>query len=788
MNLAWLVAVLRPHDLMPSGLFPDPQYSAQGPVRLAAIVTGEHGKLRKRVEAHAVVVDWDADRGLVNAELSLHAGSTMTGLLGLRDELDGESDDVARACALGLIACCVAAELDDYATIDTIVATLLSRLPTSSDEGRLLRAAVLQQQSLRLRDIGAPQPNLSAEVAQLLDAVNLHRCPAFEIRADAPGDWHQSLSHVSAALRDAARSLMPRFPNALQDPKTAAELMPLIDAPDQRLRIELERARTYRRYMDSVYRRVLGSTDRSLVVAAPPDLFTAVLSLELLGHVSATEARKDLAVMRLVQALEGSGADPSDALRLLRHAEAEAELDLALDYLQAAGPLTVLGDDARQIIANRNQQRYLRDGELKVLAAATDLLTPGEADQVLSTVLDVAAAGGPPSRPGRYRLPSNKAEAALRAASRLASAAGDPTRAAALLLKTARAGSADDPGLDLVLARALTEVDWAAVDPDVKEGWREWCSSAQHVMTVTVDVLDEHLGRPIGAPRPLRTLADAAARLNGILRGEAINDAESLTAAGLARDAMAAVREEAAAGRYTFRAVSEADVAAGLILYAGRDELWVELTDFLLDPHVYRDSKTSALERLAREHPDLPQAVSERLRSKIRELLRMPPAPPTETLTPYPSALRLAAVYGFVDQTAVVTAIAALAGSTVPVARAEAARCVAALAKRQPELWLLSLAVQLAQDSEITVKTYAGSALALLGRDGTPFEAVAAEQLERLLNQDGVLVPLIALREIAAAGSIPRLLTGQIEQLGKTHPSRSVRSQATSLLTLLGGD
>jgi hypothetical protein len=218
------------------------------------------------------------------------------------------------------------------------------------------------------------------------------------------------------------------------------------------------------------------------------------------------------------------------------------------------------------------------------------------------------------------------------------------------------------------------------------------------------------------------------------------------------------------------------------------DKLWSDLIDFLLATSVYRDSKSPALERLARERPELPTYARERLYSQMHDLLWGPAIEfiSEPALVPYPPALRLAAVYGLADQSEIIAATASFAGSPEPTAREEAARTIAAIAKYQSSIWLLPLAVQLALDTEITVKAYAGTALAMLSRSaGTGIEMVATEQLDRLLTQDGALVPLVVMRNIAASGAIPPLIKGRIKQLSEAHPSSSVRREAVSLINTM---
>jgi hypothetical protein len=109
------------------------------------------------------------------------------------------------------------------------------------------------------------------------------------------------------------------------------------------------------------------------------------------------------------------------------------------------------------------------------------------------------------------------------AACRLASEAGNPTRAAALLLEAAQAGDPADPIHDRVIANSIAEIDWSGVEIRATDSWRQWRSSSPETMPLTAAVVDERLGLTATLPkRPMLTLMDVAGRLNAVIRGEAL--------------------------------------------------------------------------------------------------------------------------------------------------------------------------------------------------------------------------------------------------------------------------
>jgi hypothetical protein len=679
--------------------------------------------------------------------------------------------------------------MDDYETCDSVLGALLARATAAAPADKLVMAALLQQRSLRLRDSGRPHAESSIEALRLLDDIALHACPEFKLSPGVSASYTDTLARIVTALRQAAWSLLPL--SEYEEEPTLGIVPNWQDrvrepVAEQLLRVDRTRAATYANFLEGIYSQMFRSQAWTLGGRAEPDLFPAVLALELLGHVRVYQARKELALMRLVQAearLESVAL--GDALRLLRHSGAMTELDLAVERLRAAGPLSALSEDARQILLQRRERRLLRTVELRVLRAAAELMTEGEASGALEVVLNVITAGGPLDIPGQWQLEVIRLEAAWLTAAALANAAGEPGRVAELLLDAVLAPTPPDELWDRSIGRALRQLDWENVPEGATVSWGRWLRDGADSMPVTAEVVEALSGaRPPERYGPVSNLDDVAKRLNASIRGEPLEPGVATDAASMTRQALSRIRESAAGGAYSFGGGVAADVAVALIVQADVGSLWADLAEFLTDGAVHWDDRSAAFERLAWERPPLPAAVAERFRRDAPKLV-LAPAPidlSGKGFVPYPAALRFLACCELINEFDAFEFIARLAGSAEPSAREQAARTVAAVAAVRADTWLLALATQLSHDAEVAVKAHAGRALALLASARVELQAVASTRLVELLGEDGVLVPLLILREFGGEFSLPESVMGEIERLQVAHPSRLVRKQAALLV------
>jgi hypothetical protein len=783
MNLAWLAAVLQPNDVAPHPNFADDEYDSGGPPRLAAIVLGDPWRSHRAAE---LAEKTDDDDLVTLAERCLRTDTIAVSVATLAGRLTGpRPGDLAQTAALALIASSAAAELDDYGTCLRVLDAQL-RWTSKNDvsDDALRRAALLQQKALRLRDAGQQHLPTTVEAAAALSHLDVERCSSFRTSPGISWSSRTTIEQIRGTLVDAAASLIPT------DATDVAEAAGLptwqervrTSAPSVAVRTARNDAETYAKYVEQVFARQFRSQARSIGEPARPDLFDTVLALELVGHGGVFPARKELALLRLVQT--GEPEELADALRLLRHAAAKNELDLALGRLRAAGPLAVLSDDARQVLRTRTAPELLRTVEMRVLHIAAELLAPAEARVALDAVRASLAAGGPPDLPGRWELLVLRKEIAWAAAVALGNACDAAGQVAELLLNEAEKEQQGDQLLDRALLRATAEIEWTEVPQRIQVAWTELLNARNADLPGTAEMVFARLGRSapiLDSSAPLDALRHG---LNTAIGGGAIDPAIVRDGVPLIREELAKIRSEAARGHYSFGGLTVADIAAGLVVVAGTDELWPDLTEFLLDPAVQRQDRTPALERLARADFTPPREVGVRFRQQAQQLLASAGQDLLETpINPYPAALRFLGAHGLIDTADLYDALAILAGTRDPDGRREAAVTVAALAAKAPRGELLALALPLANDSDVEVRANAARALALLARPNEPLATLARRRLRELLLEDGLLVPLHILRALAdVPEGLLDPLRSQVADLADQHPARSVRAAARRLL------
>jgi hypothetical protein len=272
--------------------------------------------------------------------------------------------------------------------------------------------------------------------------------------------------------------------------------------------------------------------------------------------------------------------------------------------------------------------------------------------------------------------------------------------------------------------------------------------------------------------------------INIVIREGSTDPASMRESVPLIREELAKIRADAARGSYSMGGTSAAEIAAALVIFVGAEELWPELTDFLLDPAVDREDRTPAFERFARADVSLSDEVKDRFRGQAQDLLFGVGAHIfASPLIPYPAALRFLGASKLMDDPDIYDAIAILAGKVDAEARREAASTVAVMAATASQGELLALALPLAHDDDVEVRANAARALALLSQGDAVLSIVARRRLTELLFEDGLLVPtqvLRALEDLSAA--LPIAVRVQVEQLSSQHPVRSIRAEASRLL------
>lgn len=787
-NLSWLVAALRPRDIAPH-----PNFGELGennpPALLAALLLNEVGGLNQRRQSQNlsdIYANRDSEFGLVSQTLS--AETIEQGLSRLITTLmAAPPTDLARDAALTLFACCAAAELDDYSAALNLLAYEIRFSDQRRNEDEKFVQLVLQQQlALRLRDAGEPYIEHAKTVLELHAQLNIEQCTPFETSRGVSWGYDETLKAIAQAIWSAAQQMISTD-NETAPEIDSSELAPwqvlLRAAPAvQLLRIETMRENEYCEFVSQIFvQRLQGIGTWTLGGPARPDLYYSTLMLELLGHPSVYGARKEMAQLRFVQA-----ASPqerlrlTEALRLLRHAEAEKELDLALNWLRTTGPLAVLSSDARQILRRRLTRPLMRVVELRVLTEASELLTPLESTVALDAVLFSISEGGPlPPRHG-WQSDVVRLEAAWIAAAALAHRADRQDDVARLLLDQV-AVVVDEPLnqlLDRAIARSLERISWTGVSDELCQQWMTWFSTGrtqwQHSSEIVARGLEDRVQRAAVSPTDLVEVANI---INDGIAGREITPEHLQQAMAIVQAKLSSIREAAAIGSHSWGGYSVADLAAGLIIYCGGTDLWHSLTEFLVDPQVAREDKSSALERLARDASELPGAISDVFRENAKKLLDTPPQLFEAGIIPYPSALRLFSAHAIINEQDSLYLTSKLAGSSTTIERREAAQTLALLTQRKDFFWIEILALQLSFDDDVNVRAYAGRTLA----SPRILDVRASFRVVELLREEGLLIPLFVLRELKRdVSTLGEEIRRQIIELSRNHPSSMVRTEAAS--------
>ncbi|WP_327300659.1 hypothetical protein [Streptomyces goshikiensis] len=792
MNLAWIVAVLRPLDIAPHPNFNDPKHGSLPYAQLAGIVSGDphRSRISTDIEGEAE----ESDQGVRYAAMSLTNEGILEGLNGLVQEvLQGESTDRARRSALGLLACCAAAELEEYGKCDAVLQFLLRETPAVDPESKLVRAALLQQQCLRFRDSGRSYESQTDEVLRLLQEVDGFRFSDFTMSPGATVSPSECLQFVVDSLRQAAWSLVP-MRSIVDESDRASTLVPTwkkmvrTSKSNQALKIDQARASEYSKFLEDAFARMFRSQARNFGGRGAPTLFYASLNFELLGDFSVYRLRKENALMKLVQCMSAAHPDAndvSDALRLLRHSNAKAEIDLTVERIRASGPLEALRNDAMQILRNRTDPQMWRAAELRVINATADLMSQGEALSALTAVRQVIEAGGAHVAPGSSQLKVVRLEAAWIAASRLANFADEDDQIASLLLEAARDGRPGDELWDKAIGRSLKNLNWGNVSTSGLEQWRSFLNSSGSRMDASKSVFEALADRQsTSVGSAIEDLEDVANRVNAVINGAEMSAAEVATSVEIVRESLIRIKEEASGGVYAFRMLDSADVAAALIAYAGVVELWDSLAEFFADRQIQRSDKSAALDRLSFEVDEVPQSVMEVFRQSGATLLEAPIGPfEGGVVTPFPAALRFLSVHQIIGEMEAFSLIARMSGSGDAETREEASRTVAILSSRMTSSWLISQAMQFSHDLEPSVRAHAARALALFSSSSSEFGSVAGGRLEAMMQEEGILVPLLVIRQMRRNGAhVLDSARWAVASLVVNHPSATVRREAQELL------
>lgn len=807
MRIDWILAIFAPYEISAPQTFARDNMSNRPESDLASILIGrsvswEYNWADKVFDTDGTdkPAEHRPDNGVVLVGRAISSDNRRKGTAELVQyvrNLPRDIEEPARSVTLSLIACAASGLQDDYQNCFRLLNASLSTVNGHTTPERLCTAILLQQRALRKLDCGDRTFIQDASAAlDNLNLVDLQECMDFELNGVTSLSMTRVIRNVLNALRTAIWSLLPTILGEEDEPKAT---WPTLDErikarrSEYLLTIDRDSANEYSRWLSDLYDSTLRTTTRFVIGRSSPDLHLQVFALELIGHSKVFSARKDSAMMSIMRDLPNlNGREVAECMRLLRQAGADDELQLFLEKVTGAGPLSSLLIDTHRIQDGRIASGSLRPGEMMVIAATADVMSTNEAVETLKIILSVIEKGGPSNPPRRVQVESKRQEYAWYASAALAITAGASELVAQHLHDHLSSERILDELWDRVYARTVRRLDWKSVSPTTMATWRvqveEWSGpSDSSLLNAMQDILQID---PVAIVRGSETssLGSVAEELNRYFRaGLPVPDNLYHDAASRAKIAMASIASNASRGAFSSGGVQPAELAAHLLVRMPDSSLWKHLLNFLTDTAVARDDRTRAFDVLATRSPTLPDDV--RLAFDLNRLTTAMHhsgsgwfSNANET-SPYPACMRFAYVYGFITDDDAFLALAQMSVSVERDTREEASRIVSLISRSSTAPWVRVLALQLSHDKDFTVKRRAVRALISAAEQTGDLGDITARRLLDMLDEDGVAIPLSVLNELSSAGDVA-LLAAKINDMIASHPSKRVRDQAARLTGL----
>lgn len=801
--MRWLASVLATRDIAPHPNFQS-QEIVDSPALLALVVDVRgrtpirESLLKQRMKDSAQAERTVEDRLVEAAEEALNESTSRAGLDRLADLLSsGTVDDDGCLTATTLFASVFCAEHDELDLALQLLGTAQAKLlGTASDvdlgDKRLLLAALLQQKALRLTEAGQDGTTEMAEAEDLLlQARNLGKFTRFDTSAGVSWDSDRTCDDIIEGLLQANRSLRAWIGGPFTDDwQSVVRARParLLQSPSAR------QAAGYSKYMESEFRDATGSRERIFggdQDNGDADLYAALLVSEFFGHPRSQSLRSDLAVHRFLNSRRLSSEFlHRDGMRLARQARDKKRLTALLRDIRAGGALTSLRGETLHVLQSRVSRDRVGEADAQVLRSGAEVLQRHEARSALEGLaralrvpFKLQIAGG--------AIETVRLQAIWEAVTALEPVAGESDFVADLLLSEATIAQPDEL-YDRALARVASHLDWAAVETATETRWRSWLLPGG---TVTLPMLRrvvlDMLTPEVAAQDYQNTLhhsADSlASALNQVLRQALPENVYDLrSAVPSLKKWLQSIREEAAGGRFSGRAVDEADLAVGVAQRIHDEELWLSIADFLSDLRVSADDKNAAFARISTNPDAVPDSARKLMQPHVPAVLESNMTSLFgRDVRPYPLALQCFASLRLLSDEDMLVAYARLSSATEAAVRAEAGRLLAVLAlSSSAPTWAPAMSLQLSRDTEASVRAEAGRSLAmLLGREVAGPKELLRARVAELLRSDGLLVPMLTIRGLREAHEEAlQQVVEVVRQLAVQHPAHTVRDAATRLL------
>lgn len=791
-NLAWLASLLCPRSVSPH-----PNFSSidevTGPGVLGLVISGNGGDVDDALRRMDSELSDHEMQVVHSARKATSFGLVEEGATELADlSVARDLRDPALRSAAAMIAAVSLAEVDRHADAVDVIRHATAFLDGSLSGGRLLLGALKQQEAFRALEAGAEWRRQRSEARELLASVRVAELPVYPTSKGARWNARSTNQNMLRALRESNTDLFNAeigFPSTAELKRLLKEMSPLGTSNLVSGRSGADA------FIEESFARFAMSGDRKIRSRDPVDqpVWRSQMYFELVGNRGQARARRrELGQLRLMRSPRTEVAPFSDGLRLLRQSGDTKLLRLAHGVVRSGGPLPALVNEVHAIVDHRLLPIQLRAGELATLEAGAQLLSTDVASTALTAVfaaMDVM----PVAFDLQREIPSVHFERLAKAAAALAPVAGRVDDLAAKTLDLVeRINATSDELLVRALATAVSNVDWSETSRSVRDRWANWLSGMEGaegwrpLVNLLAPVLLQVEPVAVEVKRPL-TLERLGHELNAVIRGVTeppywLRD----RAIELVEARLQEIRQQAARGMFSGYTSDAADLGVALVHLLDAD-LWAPVAEFLVDPVVPRSAKSDALLRIASRPDIVPLTVRDAFARNVDELLGAPsfqsPFDPP-FVDPNPAAVRLFTALGIYTSTDSLEAVASLASAGAR-ERLEACRVLTTVLlsyDSAPE-WAVSMAIQLSTDSNENVRAETGRNLALAMQSST----FASELLERclvsLLEEDGILVPLLALRGLSEDAALRAgAIRDHVEVMAERHPVLGVRIQARRVL------
>lgn len=795
MTLAnWAAALLSPRSVTPHQNFASTDVVTP-PGLLGIVIQGRDHELSELSARMSAPMTDSETRLIETAKSAFRSDTIREGATGLREIALHNSDEPGVVLSASLLASVILCELDRHEDALSMLEVVLARhapLPDDHD-GIFWKAVLLQQQAIRLSEIGEDSSNHVDEVRRLLRLVNPSTMGKYLTSQGSlwgPVGTNREMVQAITEANSDSTEIHAGFPNA-QELRRLLRRRPCALTVGTLLSIRSGQSA----HINELFRTTTMSRERVFrnedVVDAPQ--WKGLNFFELSGHAShSRNIRRTLGQSRLLRIPDGTtGENTREGLRLLRHSEDVKTLRLALNYVRSRGPLTALREDAASVVRYRLNPTRLRSVELATLELAAQVLDPSTAGVAYEAVVGALQPGV--VEHNGLELPALRFENVLRTAGALAPIAKRQAALAEWILDSIEAfGSIDDQLLANAHERGLSGIEWSELPQHLLTRWRTWLTDDGRTggWQSIVQSLDPKL-RPSHAvavrPDEL-TLGTVVGELNAVIEGTQAPPWLAEDGAAHVHGVLESIQAEASHGMHTGYSVDPCDIAVGLILYVGAVDLWGPLTECLTSTHVGRSSKAAALERIAKHPEQVPARVRNAFAESAESLLNSERAShffDDDGTNPFPPALRLLASLDVLPQEQLMLAVSELGGGDER-SRIEAARTLGTIvgSRAAPPDWAVASVLLLSTDRNAYVRAETGQALALAqARVSFAGEPIAG-RLDELLNEDGLLVPLLILRGIASGEH--RLSDGlrvKLTAISENHLAFGVRNEAAQILS-----